>query len=261
MTSHQKTLLALSRLPRKVRFVSLGRLNRPLTDLHADIRSTGCSFVEAHYADGAVRGFAPQDLATLREAIQSAEQPAFLIAFTSEQHASLSLLDPRPNLYAALEADEELASSPEHQPRFLAPQPLRDRLHAHGGGGLHPDDYAHRLKELDAAADSTSDEKTADRIRRFRNSAAKYLVAAETDRHPEGKFWTTDPDYLREDATRMPCEVLPCPEIAAPLDSCEQPPSSSADGSEAPVSPAKLAHPMDEVPTPKASSNQFTLPI
>jgi hypothetical protein len=215
MTSHQKILLSLSRLPRGVRFTSLGRINRPLPELQADLLTTRCAFLEVHAPDGVVRGLAPQDLPTLREPLLATDRPAFLIGFTADQHAALPMYDPRPNLYAALEADEEMTASPDYQPRFLPPVLLRSHLHAIRTHPLYPDDYAHRLSEMDAAIASAPDAITAGKIRHFRAAAVKYLVAAPKGQ-PGGKLWTTDADFSGESATAMPREVLPYPAFEEP---------------------------------------------
>ena len=215
MTSSQKILLALSRLPRGVRFTSLGRINRPLADLQADLLTTRCAFLEVHAADGTVRGLAPQDLPTLREPLLAHDQPPFLVTFTADQHAALPMHDPRPNLFVPLEADEEMSAMPDYPSRFLPPLPLQSRLHALRSHPLNPDDYAHRLPEIDAALASAPEALTASKVRHFRSAALKYQVAAPKDQ-PEGKLWTTDEDFSGESATAMPREVLPCPLMAAP---------------------------------------------
>ena len=215
MTSHQKILLALSRLPRGVRFTSLGRITRPEADLQADLLTTRCAFLEVHAADGTVRGLAPQDMSTLRTPLLAHDHPPFLIAFTADQHAALPTHDPRPNLDGALEADEEMSDKPDYPPRFLAPRPLQSRLHDLRTHPLNPDDYAHRVSEIDAAIASAPETMTAGKIRHFRIAALKYQLQVPTGQ-PEGKLWTTDGDFAGESATAMPREVLPCPLVATP---------------------------------------------
>lgn len=263
MTSPQKLLLSLSRLPRGARFTSLGRINRPLTELQADLVTVRSAFLEVHSADGTVRGLAPQDLSTLRGPLLATDRPAFLVGFTADQHAELPMHDQRPNLYAALEADEEMTPSPEYQPRFLPPVPLRSRLHALRTHSLRPDDYAHRVAEIDVAIASAPDLITAGKLRHFRIAAVKYQVA-EPKGQPEGKLWTTDSDFSGESATAMPREVLPFPAFEKPevpiaefplaLPANENAPIPRPPGGPAPT--GSTTPPVESAPT-----GQFTLAL
>lgn len=248
VTSPQKILLALSRLPRGARFTSYGRINRPLNELKGDTLITRSAFLEVHAADGTVRGLAPQDLPALRETMLADDPPAFLIGFTADQLAKLPTNDPRPNLFAALEADEKMSTTPDYPPRFLTPRALHTHLHALRIRPLNPDDYAHRVPEIQSAFLLAPDAITACKIKKFLDSAVQYQ-SPEPKGQPEGKFWTTDPDFLGEMTTAMPREVLQCPEATLP----EPLPEKAA--MEIPLPPQQ------EPPGETVNDSQFSLPL
>ncbi len=259
MTSPQKVLLALARNPRGIPFVSLGRLSRPLSDLQSGLRLSQLAFLEIHGADRSVRSLAPQDLPRWHERLAAEPRSPFVIGFTAEQHGALTSLNRQPNLFAALEADEQMSPTPDYPPRFLHPTALRSRLQRLKTERLNPDDCAHRDREIAAALESVTDPELAGRIQRFRAAAEKYREPSPAG-VPEGKFWSTDAHFLGEEDTSMPREVLPCPVVVAAEDlgAPEEeigaaPPSGREQPSDTPAS--SLARP----PMAAVDGGQFSL--